>query len=259
MGEWFTESFGEDYKIVYRHRNRANAEQEIASMMKWMDLRENASVLDVGCGTGRHAQALTSLGYQVTGLDLSEVLLSEARRCDDEDQIVLVQGDMRKLPFGNATFDATVNLFTSFGYFDDFNDNMIVLEELKRVLKPDGRFLIDFLNPTYLISHLVPESTRMDEPTGLLITEKRSIEGDFVVKKIEVKPHDDPTNQAHRADPREGSRYYKECVRLISLEQFESMLMKAGLVLDNVYGDYDGSKYESATSERLILLGSQPR
>lgn len=252
MGDWFTESFGEDYMVVYRHRNRENAEREISSMMKWMNLQSNAAVLDIGCGTGRHAHALKSLGYRVTGLDLSEVLLSEARLSDNEGHLAWVKGDMRKLPFESNTFDATVNLFTSFGYFDDYKDNIRVLDEISRVLKSGGRFLIDFLNPTYLMSNLVPASARVDETTGLNISEKRSIEGDFVVKKIEVLPPADQTDLNCR------SRHYEERVRLISLEQFKEMLEQTGLVLDAVYGDYDGGPYVANSSKRLILLGRLP-
>jgi ubiquinone/menaquinone biosynthesis C-methylase UbiE len=249
MNDWFTESFGEDYKVVYRHRNRENAEREIAAMMGWMNLQPGSAVLDIGCGMGRHAQALKSLGYEVTGLDLSEVLLTEARLNDPEESIVWVKGDMRHLPFGDGEFEATVNWFTSFGYFDDFQDNVRVLEEIKRVLEQGGRYLIDFLNPAFLVRHLVPLSEKLDEPTGLLITEKRAIENDFVVKNIEIRPPADEKGAIG------ASRHYQECVRLIGLEQFKRMLAEAGLVLDNVYGDYDGSPYVADSSERLILLG----
>jgi ubiquinone/menaquinone biosynthesis C-methylase UbiE len=187
MGDWFTESFGEDYQIIYRHRNRENAEREIGAMMEWMDLKPGSAVLDIGCGMGRHALALKSLGFDVTGLDLSEILLSEARRSDPEGTVVWVNGDMRKLPFEDRTFDATVNWFTSFGYFDEFQDNVRVLEEMNRVLKQGGKYLIDFLNPALLEYDLVPVSVRVDELTGVYITETRMIENDFVVKKIEVK------------------------------------------------------------------------
>lgn len=253
MGDWFKDSFGEDYKIVYRHRNRVNAEREICSMMKWMDLKPAAAVLDIGCGTGRHAHALKSLGYRVTGLDLSEVLLSEARLSDDKGQVVWINGDMRELPFEDNTFDATVNLFTSFGYFDDYNDNIKVLKEIRRVLKPEGRFLIDFLNPMDLKCNLVPASDRVDEPSGLHISEKRSIEGDFVVKKIEVKPLAEHTGHIGQI------RHYEERVRLINLDQFREMLKQAGLALDTIYGDYEGGPYQADTSKRLILLGRLPR
>jgi ubiquinone/menaquinone biosynthesis C-methylase UbiE len=249
MGDWFTESFGEDYKIVYRHRNQENAEREIGAMIEWMNLRQGSAVLDIGCGMGRHAQVLKALGYRVTGLDLSEVLLAEARRNDPEGSIVWVKGDMRKLPFDSEAYEAAVNWFTSFGYFDDLQDNVRVLQEMRRVLKPGGRYLIDFLNPEFLKSHLVPFSERVDDHSGWHITEKRSIEDDFVVKNIEVKPRvDDSCNQG-------SSRYFKERVRLIGLEQFEGMLAETGLALDKVYGDYDGNAYSANSSKRLILLG----
>ncbi len=249
MGDWFTESFGEDYKVVYRHRNSENAVREIGAMMEWMNLLPGSAVLDVGCGMGRHAAALRALGYSVTGLDLSDVLLSEARRNDPEGCVIWVNGDMRRLPFDDGSFDATVNWFTSFGYFEDFQDNVRVLAEINRVLKPNGRYLIDFLNPAFLKRNLVPVSERVDEPTGLHITEKRTIEADFVVKKIEVK------SPVDRAGIQGSSRHYEERVRLISLEQFEQMLAETGLVLEKVYGDYDGSAYVAESSKRLILLG----
>ncbi|TFE30654.1 class I SAM-dependent methyltransferase [Cohnella luojiensis] len=249
MGDWFTESFGEDYKIVYRHRNWENAKREIGAMMEWVNIPANSSVLDVGCGMGRHALALKALGYEVTGLDLSEVLLTEARSADPEYGVDWVRGDMRSLPFDCGTFDATVNWFTSFGYFVDDQDNLRVLQEMRRVLKPDGRYLIDYLNPSYLLRHLVPESDRVDEPTGLRITEIRTIEEDFVIKKIEVMP---PRDDAGIQGP---SRHYEERVRLIGLKKFQGLLMEAGLFLERVYGDYDGSEYDSESSKRLILLG----
>jgi SAM-dependent methyltransferase len=156
---------------------------------------------------------------------------------------------MRCLPFEEGTFDATVNWFTSFGYFVEYRDNARVLQEMKRVLKPDGRYLIDFLNPAYVVRHLVPQSERVDDQTGLHITEKRTIEGDFVVKKIEVRPPADP------AGNRGDARHYEERVRLIGSERFEKMLEETGLKLERIYGDYDGSDYAAERSKRLIMLG----
>jgi hypothetical protein len=120
---------------------------------------------------------------------------------------------------------------------------------MKRVLKSGGHFLIDYLNSTFLVRHMVPLTERLDEPTGLRIIEKRVIDNDFIVKEIEVKPPADKKGAVG------ASRYYQERVRLIGLAQFMRMLVEAGLVLDNVYGDYDGSPYGADSSKRLILLG----
>jgi len=248
MRDWFRESFGEDYKIVYRHRSRADAAREIGAMTHWMGLRPGSAVVDVGCGMGRHAMALGKLGYNVTGLDLSEVLLREAKRADAEGIVEWVRGDMRSLPFPEASFDAAVNWFTSFGYFSDERDNGKVLREIGRVLKPGGRFLIDFLNPGDVKRHLVPESERTDGPSGCLIRERREIEGDFVVKRIEVIP---PVREGDAG----AVRRYEERVRLIGLPKFEEMLDEANLVLERVYGDYEGGPYGETSSRRLIMLG----
>jgi SAM-dependent methyltransferase len=244
--DWYEHSFGEDYLIVYRHRDSAQAQREVEAMMGWMELPPGASVLDVGCGMGRHAMALRDLGYAVTGLDLSEVLLAHARRNDPGRSIRWVRGDMRKLPFEDKSFDAVVNWFTSFGYFFEDEENARVLAEIGRVLAPGGKFLIDFLNAAYVERHLVPLSERTDGPTGLRIREERFIRNGYVVKKIAV------------SSPDGDVRNYEERVRLFGLESFRKMAAEAGLVLESVRGGYDGSPYDPDQSPRLIMTGRRP-
>ncbi|GGD73959.1 class I SAM-dependent methyltransferase [Paenibacillus nasutitermitis] len=244
MSAWYERSFGSDYMIVYRHRNWEQASSEVGRMAGWLELPEGARVLDIGCGMGRHALALANLGYRVTGVDLSEALLEEAREQDKEGRLdTLIQGDMRHLPIGDGQFQATVNLFTSFGYFEEQADNHQVLKEIRRVLTPDGRFLIDFLNPDYVKKHLVPHSRRIDEPTGLLIDETRVIRDECVRKQIIINSETD------------GARRYEEHVRLLSLDWFEGALSEAGLTLESVYGDYEGRTYDKAESPRMIMTG----
>ncbi|AZN40245.1 class I SAM-dependent methyltransferase [Paenibacillus albus] len=247
MSTWFEQSFGSDYMIVYRHRNWEQANREVQRMAAWLELPSGAAILDVGCGMGRHALALAQLGYEVTGMDLSKALLKKAREHNDEGLIKeLIQGDMRELPFADHSFDATVNLFTSFGYFVEEDDNKRVLAEIRRVLKPDGQFLIDFLNAAYVIDHLVPRSERLDEETGLHIEELRSITEDgWVVKQIAIRAAGDEAS----------IRCYEERVRLFSLTWFEQALSEAGLLLTHVYGDYEGHAYDEQRSPRLILKG----
>ncbi|MBP3962103.1 class I SAM-dependent methyltransferase [Paenibacillus lignilyticus] len=246
MANWYERSFGSDYMVVYRHRNWEQAAREVETMAGWLELAPGASVLDIGCGMGRHALALAQLGYKVTGIDLSESLLQKARECNEQGHIhSLIQGDMRELPFEDGSFDATVNLFTSFGYFEMEADNHRVIREIRRVLKPRGAFLIDFMNPSYVAANLVPHSERTDELTRLHIREQRAIADGWVVKQIHITPQEGT----------EASRNYVERVRLFPLPWFEQALREAGLELEHRYGDYEGRPYEEKSSPRMILKG----
>lgn len=242
---WYEQSFGSDYMLVYKHRNWENANKEVQQMVDWLKLPQNAQVLDIGCGMGRHALALSDFGYTVTGIDLSDILLEEARRHDEDGAVKWVQGDMRELPFEAGRFDATVNLFTSFGYFQVEEDNVNVLRQIRRVLRTEGLFLIDFLNPVYVEQNLVPRSERREAESGLLIQEVRSISDGWVQKEITV------TNPQTLEEP----RHYLERVRLFKLDWFERHLADCGLSLEQLYGNYDGSEYDPYVSPRMIMAG----
>jgi len=243
MGEWFERSFGSDYMVVYKHRNWEQANREVKQLCEWAKLPAGTKLLDVGCGMGRHALALDELGYRVSGIDLSLPLLEQARKHDANGRVDWKQGDMRSLPYADGSFGATVNLFTSFGYFDE-KDNARVLRELRRVLRPGGAFVIDFLNAPYVERTLVPLSERIDEETGWSIREERRIEAGAVCKTIIV------------AEPSGEERRYEERVMLYGLEWFERALAEAGLRLERTAGAYDGSPYREDQSLRLIMLGS---
>jgi SAM-dependent methyltransferase len=242
MTDWYTQSFGEDYLLVYKHRDFAGAYKEVEAMAKWLQLPAGAEVFDLCCGMGRHSLALTDLGYQVTGMDLSEVLLHEARQADVNGSVRFVHGDMRAVPL-DETFDAVVNLFTSFGYFDEMAENVKVLLEIERLLKPSGRFLIDYLNPEAVRSKLVPHSER--QVGHITIIEDRRIDNGCVKKDIVL------------TEPSKVERRYSEQVKLYGLPDFKQMLSTTSLEITEVYGDYAGSEYDPATSARLIMVGSR--
>src|SRR5690606_21057041 len=116
---------------------------EVKRMIDWLGLPQGSTVLDLCCGMGRHSLALHEFGYRVTGIDLSEVLLEEAKKLDQTGKVTWIHGDMRYVPL-EAQFDAEVNLFTSFGYFDQDDENGKVVREMDRLLAPAGKFIIDF-------------------------------------------------------------------------------------------------------------------
>ena len=239
MTPWYKESFGEDYLLVYKHRDRVNASKEVTAIIDWLGITSEDKILDLCCGTGRHSIELARRGFSVVGIDLSDVLLSHAKKASGGLDIEYIQGDMRSLPFSTGSFDVVLNLFTSFGYFVEDHENGQVLADIARMLKPNGQFLIDYLNREKVIESLVPLSERVED--GVYIREERMIDGDFVRKKIII-------SEAGK------ERFYEERVKMYTREEIEALMDKVGLMGDLVRGDYDGHPY-TVQSPRMILSG----
>ena len=241
---WYKTSFQSDYLVVYKHRDDQGAAREVTAMSEWLRLAPASKVLDLCCGSGRHSRILHRLGYHVTGVDLSETLLAEAKKADPDGRIRWIHGDMRHVPL-DETFDAVFNLFTSFGYFEDDAENEAVLGEISRLLRPGGRFVIDFLNPSFVQAKLVPYSERTEG--SIRIEERRRIQNGYVCKTIRLR-------EEGAAQP---ERVYEERVQLYPLDWFQASLAKAGLRLDDVFGSYDGSTYDPSASPRMIMIGTR--
>jgi SAM-dependent methyltransferase len=133
---------------------------------------EGASVLDLCCGTGRHARLHAERGYRVLGVDRSEVALAEARRLagESEEYRRLDMRDLGVLP----SFDAAVCLWQSFGYFDDA-ENLSVLRGVARRLRPGGRFILDIYHRTFFERH---EGVREFDREGVRVVERKRMRGE---------------------------------------------------------------------------------
>ncbi|HEX7057237.1 MAG TPA: class I SAM-dependent methyltransferase [Bacilli bacterium] len=242
MEAWYEKSFGKDYLLVYKHRDFQGAANEVLAMSKWLRLPAGAQVLDLCCGMGRHSLSLAALGYRVTGVDLSEVLLNEAKKLDTSGEVVWKRGDMRHVPLSGG-FDAVVNLFTSFGYFANDQENIAVIAEIARMLKPGGKFIIDYLNPGTVVKNLQPRTIRQEG--AATIEETRWIENGCVCKKIVL------------SEPETVPRTYNEQVKLYDQEWFLAAISAAGLFVEQIYGGYDGSAYREEQSRRMIFVGGK--
>src|SRR5687768_2760270 len=111
------------------------------NITQYLNLPEDAKILDLACGKGRHSIYLNQLGYDVTGADLSENSIEEAAESAN-DTLHFVVHDMRE-PFEDK-FDAIFNLFTSFGYFENDSDNILTLKAISESLNEYGFGVIDF-------------------------------------------------------------------------------------------------------------------
>jgi SAM-dependent methyltransferase len=233
--EWFEEWFGEDYLRLYPHRDEADAERAVALIRHSTGLAPGWRVLDVACGAGRHARAFVKAGARCFGLDLSATLLRLARQVTTAP---LIRADMRQLPVRPGSMDLTVNLFTSFGYFDDDAEHTTALTEMISTVRPHGWFVIDFLNPAVVRRQLVPEETVQVAGETVQVSRSVSADGRYVCKSIQAA----------------GGRSYRERVRLFEPDQMSGMLERAGIVVRHRFGDYDAAPITPA-APRTILLG----
>lgn len=236
---WYEEWFDRDeYELVYAQRDEEEAEQVVDLIETLADPEPEASVLDVGCGRGRHARALARRGYRVTGIDLSERSIEQARARTEEAGLAIdfrVQ-DMRD-PMGTAAFDGVVNLFTAFGYFDDEADHRRALQQMAGALRPGGWLVQDFLNTPHVIETLTPQTKRTRG--DCTIEQRRWIDDGRINKAITIHQNGD----AHT---------FHESVRLLTLYDFEALYEAVGLEMNAVRGDYDGAAY-TPSSPRLIM------
>lgn len=238
--DWYREGFNALYPVVYGHRTVEAARPEAAFAAKHLKLGSNHRILDLACGNGRHMVHLVPVGGTVVGLDYSADLLSMAVKTVGT-AAQLVRADMRSIPFPSC-FDAVVNFFTSFGYFHSDDENKRVVHEVARVLKPSGRFLIDYLNTPFVEKTLVGESNR--ESSGYAINERRWI--------------DQRTRRVNKATEvsRDGEVVgrWAESVRLYEEPQFRALLASGGLIVEHIFGDFTGAPL-SDSLPRMIVVG----
>jgi len=243
--DWFKAWFNHPaYLKLYAHRSLEEAEQTIATLLKFISVQKpNPKALDIACGSGRHAVALAENGFQVTANDLSSTLLAEARKLAESKSLTLTftHTDMREIAF-EEEFDVIVQLFTSFGYFENNDEDKIVLQNVARALKPGGWYVLDFLNEHLVRNTLQPESRRTLDT--LDVFEQRMIFGERVVKSITLREN----GETHR---------FIESVRLYSKEELTAMLTAVGLRLHHYLGDYHGAEFHQETSPRLILIAQK--
>lgn len=237
---WYQAAFGEHYLDVYAHRDAAAAATEVDFILKVLALRPGARVLDLACGAGRHLEALADAGCKAIGLDLSAALLRQARGRG----LTVVRADMRTIPLADESQDAVVNLFTSFGYFADDAENARVLDEIARVLRPGGVFLIDHINATRIESRLVPE-TRRDTGEHVIIERRRlDHRRRRVEKSVEVSRAKDTPAETLR---------YEERVRYYTSDEFAELLRAVGLEPQQWFGSLQGDAF-GPNADRMVAL-----
>lgn len=241
MSEWFESWFDSPYyHILYNNRDYSEAQHFIDNLMREGNYPLSHHLLDLACGKGRHSIYLNSLGYRVTGLDLSQESINNALGHANETLQFRVH-DMRN-PLPEHELDLVLNLFTSFGYFENRSENEVVLKNVYHALRANGRLIIDFLNSEKVKNTMVKEE--VVERGAIKFQIHRELVTDFICKYISFQD--------------KGQIYtFQERVQLFSQAEFKEMLDSAGFVVKAVHGDYNLGKFDPVNSDRLILIADK--
>ncbi len=237
---WWETFFGPDYLKQYEHREAATA-AEVDGVEKILHLRPGCRILDLACGAGRHSVELARRGYEVVGFDLSPALLKAARVTAKAAnvRVSFVRGDMRDLPQRNE-FDAVINMFSSFGYFEDAEDDGKALAGVARALRVRGKFLMERFNREALAYELPLQGWRVLEDGSIILQEDAfdPLRGRYDTRQIVVD--------------RKGTREHQGSVRAYTLPELKALFDGAGLYIHRVLGGLDLSPYR-ARSRRIVL------
>lgn len=236
--DWFTEWFNTPYyHTLYKHRNDSDAQFFIKNITSFLNIKKNDWVADIPCGKGRHSLYLNSLGFNVHGGDLSSNSIEYAKKFQNE-TLKFEVWDMRT-PMEN-NYDVIFNLFTSFGYFKDDREDILVLNNFKKGLeKNKGKLVLDFLNVDKVKRTLIPYEEKTID--GIKFKIKKEIKNDYILKHIDFNTN----NKLHS---------YTEQVKLLSLDKMQRYFNSASLKIKHIFGDYSLNKFDKLNSDRLILI-----
>lgn len=237
--KWFDSSF---YHKLYANRDEKEAAGFIDELLEELQPAPRSRMLDLGCGNGRHSKWLASKGFDVSGIDLAASSIRDAKRYASATLRFYCQ-DMR-VPFGNKAFDYVFNFFTSFGYFNNADDDNKVVRNIVTALKPGGSLVMDYINADYAEKRLTPSEEK--EIDGIVYHISRWADEKYIFKKISI-------DEELFGKPLE----YTERIKKFSLHDFKELFNNNGLRLTNVSGDYALNGYDSETSPRIIMIAKK--
>ena len=232
--------------FLFPERRWEQAQGEVANIISLLRISPETHVLDLCCGPGRHSLQLARAGFSVTGVDRTKAYLEKARRQAEKKglKIEFIQEDMRDFCRANA-FDVAINLFTSFGYFEDMGEDKKVVANVHRSLKDKGVFLIDTVGKEVLAR--IFRERDWYEINDMVVLQERKVCQDWswienrwiMIKDGKIEEH-------------------KLSHRLYSAEELATLLKDCGFTAVDAYGDLTGAPYDH-TAKRLVVVAHKGR
>jgi SAM-dependent methyltransferase len=219
----------------------AAAPEEVGHVVELLQIEPPARVLDLCCGPGRHSLELARRGFRVTGVDRTAAYLQRARQGARAERLKVefVKADMRRFRRREG-FDAAVNLFTAFGYFEDPEDDRAVLKNVHASLKEGARLVIEMMGKEILAR--VFRERDWHQSNGAYFLEERRVCKDW-------------TWIENRWILLKGGRKkeFRVCHRLYSAAELGALLKDCGFSEVKAYGDLAGAPYDHQ-ARRLVVV-----
>ncbi len=240
--EWWAQYFDTRYLLEYEPLFSLEDDRaQVTRLLELLELPHGSRVLDVPCGQGRHAHLLAEAGHDVTGLDYSATLIAKAKARGTGRTLRYTRGDMRTLPARwTGKFDAVVNLFTSFGFFADPQDDQQVIEGFARVLKPGGTLIWHGGSRDGVMAKFLDRDWWTTDD-GTMIGHER--EFDPLTGFITVRT----TIKGKRTFEREHR------IRLYTASQLAELCRAAGLVVEQAFDGWTDAPLTRESSEMLLV------
>ena len=243
MPDWFEdETFWQKlYPFLFTDSKLEAADYEVESVLQLAGL-EDGDVLDLACGPGRHSVALAKQGFRVTGVDLSTFLLRRARERAHAETVDVewVQEDMRRFVRPDS-FDLALSLFSSFGYFENKDDDLRVLRNIHKSLRTGGTLVMELAGREPLARGFHP-TTSKELADGRLLVERHQVVDDWTRIENQWIVIEDGVATTFRFD-----------FTVYSGQELKDRLFDAGFSAIHLYGAYDAREY-NLDAERLIAV-----
>lgn len=237
------EEFWTEFKnLLFAEEKLESSKEEIEKILRLADLEEGSKILDMPCGVGRHSIELQRKGFEVVGVDKTSEYVEDARQKDKTEEVEFVNEDMKDFR-REESFDAVINWWNSFGYFEDKEDDRQMLENILASLKDGGVLLMDLWSKE--LSAMNDFSQHWSEEDGIYNLEKGKPKHNW--KKVErtwIKVEDGETVE------------YTWEQRLYAASELEQMLKEAGFTTVDFYGNVEGDDYDEE-ADRLILVATK--
>ncbi len=225
----------------FTEERRAVAPAEIDLVLGHLNVEPAAAILDLCCGPGRHSLELARRGFRVTGVDRTRGYLQKAREQAQAAglDIEFVHADMREFCRPEA-FDGAINLFTSFGYFEDPADDRRVLANVHRSLRPGATLIMDMMGKE-ILARIFRERDWEERDGGLLLQERKVDREWTWIENRWILVEDG------------ARREYRVSHRIYSAAELCGLLRESGFASADAYGDLASAPYDH-TARRLVVV-----